>query len=281
MSVELGPAPGNETFSTGMPVTPPRAVSGIVTPSGDVDRFRFALPEAGMLRADVDAQQDLQSRLQGSLDLSDAGEILASDSSSPDPGLSVALPAGEYSAGIQGPCSGSGCLTQDSYYVLFLDADEDGDGLLLPADNCPAAFNPDQTDADRDGVGDACDDCPLVFNPDQLDTDGDGLGDACPCAGPPPEVATDLAFFDSQTIFWSPNLGVPRYNLYSGTFGGLWSFNHGCLAAGLTRSAAPVPEIPSLGSGIYFLVSGKDSCGEGSLGLTSAGEPRPNPSPCP
>lgn len=40
-------------------------------------------------------------------------------------------------------------------------ADRDGDGIKDSEDNCPDAFNPDQTDADGDSSGDACD---PVFN---------------------------------------------------------------------------------------------------------------------
>jgi glucose/arabinose dehydrogenase/chitodextrinase len=36
--------------------------------------------------------------------------------------------------------------------------DGDGDGVLDPADNCPAHANPDQADGDGDGIGDPCDD---------------------------------------------------------------------------------------------------------------------------
>jgi hypothetical protein len=82
--------------------------------------------------------------------------------------------------------------------------DGDGDGLLDPFDNCPAAANPTQTDSDNDAVGDACDacagfgvldadgdlacdevdNCVGVSNPTQADSDGDGFGDACdPCFG--------------------------------------------------------------------------------------------------
>ncbi|HLF54080.1 MAG TPA: thrombospondin type 3 repeat-containing protein, partial [Candidatus Nanoarchaeia archaeon] len=70
--------------------------------------------------------------------------------------------------------------------------DDDNDGILNDDDNCPIAFNPDQTDTDDDGLGNACDpdndndgvldvddNCPTVFNPNQEDTDDDGLGNAC------------------------------------------------------------------------------------------------------
>lgn len=46
-------------------------------------------------------------------------------------------------------------------------------------DNCPAVFNPDQSDFDSDHHGDACDNCPDDANPRQQDFDGDGFGDVC------------------------------------------------------------------------------------------------------
>jgi hypothetical protein len=42
-------------------------------------------------------------------------------------------------------------------------------------------------DDDSDGVINTADNCPAVANPDQLDTDGDGLGDACEEPIPTPE----------------------------------------------------------------------------------------------
>ena len=70
--------------------------------------------------------------------------------------------------------------------------DNDGDGVLDGADNCPLVSNADQVDTDSDGTGDACsddddgdgtlddtDNCPLLTNTDQIDTDSDGIGDLC------------------------------------------------------------------------------------------------------
>ena len=70
--------------------------------------------------------------------------------------------------------------------------DQDGDGVLDDADNCPEVANADQADQDGDERGDRCDPdrdgdgvlndddaCADHADPDQVDTDGDGAGDAC------------------------------------------------------------------------------------------------------
>jgi hypothetical protein len=61
--------------------------------------------------------------------------------------------------------------------------DDDGDGALDEADNCPEIGNADQADDDGDGIGQSCDNCPSVASADAADSDLDGLGnpcDACP-----------------------------------------------------------------------------------------------------
>jgi len=139
-----------------------------------------------------------------------------------------------------------------------------------------------QGDADRDGAGDLCDNCPSEFNPDQLDSDGDGNGDACGACAPPPAVALDLAFLDSVTLAWSASPGVASYNLYSGVIVGGGSVSDViCFAPGLSTPTATDSELPPAGMAFYYLVSGKNACGEGSLGATSSGQERPNPAPCP
>jgi pre-peptidase/thrombospondin type 3 repeat protein len=282
MSVSLGPAANDDSFATGAPVLLPRAVSGVVSPPADVDHFRFFLPAGKTVQADLGARQDLASLLQGTLKFHDASGPVGMNASSPDPFLSMALGAGDLSASIQGSCAGAGCLAEDSYYLLYLDADTDGDGSYLPGDNCPSIANPSQADADQDGVGDACDNCPALFNPDQLDANGDGFGDACGPCSPPPEVATSLVFLDSQTLSWPASPDVTSYNLYIGFIvGGPWSFNHVCLEPGLPSPGASDGSLPPAGFAYYYLVSGRNLCGEGTLGSTSAGPPRANPSPCP
>ena len=60
----------------------------------------------------------------------------------------------------------------DAYNALLLGADDDRDGVLNTADNCPTVANANQVDADGDGAGDACD-----STPNGPDVDGDGVGE--------------------------------------------------------------------------------------------------------
>jgi hypothetical protein len=280
MSVELGPGAGNDTFTTAMPIDLPRAVSGVVSTAGDVDQFRFTLPGPADLHADLDAREDLVSLLLGTIALNDAGGAIASNSSTPDPALITSLAAGEYSASVEGDCAGGGCDNEDSYYVIFLDGDLDGDGLVMPDDNCPTMSNTGQADGDGDGAGDACDNCISLFNPAQADSDGDGVGDRCTlCVAP--EVALDLQFLTEQDFVWTDTSSVGGYNVYRGTIGaGGWQYDHTCFASGLAQPQASDAAIPLVGA-FYYFVSGTTVCGEGTLGWQSDGQPRAVAVPCP
>ena len=59
-----------------------------------------------------------------------------------------------------------------------LDPDSDNDGVLDGTDVFP--LDPGEaTDTDGDGTGDESDNCPADYNPDQSDSDMNGVGDAC------------------------------------------------------------------------------------------------------
>ena len=57
-------------------------------------------------------------------------------------------------------------------------------------------------------------------------------------------------------------------------------------ACRILRFASVLPaltdgSLPPAGFAFYYLVSGRSFCGEGTLGSSTPGSPRPNPSPCP
>ena len=282
LSVELGSQPGNDEFQTGTLVSLPRCVSGTVNPLSDRDHFRFSPAVPAVVTANLDARSGLQSLLEGTVGLWSSNGMVASDNSIPDPSLTIAVQPGSFSMSVEGGCAGAGCLPEDAYYVLYLDADEDGDGLVIPDDNCPTLTNPDQSDADLDGRGDLCDNCTQDFNPGQKDSDGDGYGDVCPCF-PPSEAATDLTFAGTVTLIWTSQPVAAWNSLYRGSLDpATLTYDHACLLQGITGGTALDPVDPPFGAYRYYLVSGTSACGrEGTLGFASSGQERPNPSPCP
>jgi len=70
-----------------------------------------------------------------------------------------------------------------------VDTDDDADGVLDAADNCPLIVNGDQLDTDADGSGDVCDD----------DDDGDGTADADDCRPLDKDVWDDASCDDGAS----------------------------------------------------------------------------------
>jgi hypothetical protein len=100
--------------------------------------------------------------------------------------------------------------------------------------------------------------------------------------GPSPEVAPDLAFLDLQTLYWTVAGGASSYALYRGSHGGVpWSFNQTCLQATLAGPPATTAAEPPPESVFFYLLSGRNACGEGTLGRVSSGEVRPTATLCP
>jgi hypothetical protein len=112
---------------------------------------------------------------------------------------------------------------------------------------------------------------------DGLDSDCDGLLD-----NSGPEVALDLVFVDQVTLIWTASPEVTTYALYRGhLLVSGWAFDHVCQASPLGSPSAVDTEEPVLGEGYFYLVAGRNGCGEGGVGFTSTLEDRPIPSPCP
>ena len=165
--------------------------------------------------------------------------------------------------------------------------DTDADSVGNGCDNCPTEYNPAQADADADTVGDACDNCLSMSNRDQADSDQDNEGDAC-------DWNDGLLYFtriQKGRLTWQPETVYSHFNLYRGSLdrlrvageytqdviiepdAGVW-----CNLMVNTQADA---HLPSPGRGNFYLITGRNSSGESSLGMRSDGTIRPNHHPCP
>jgi len=157
-------------------------------------------------------------------------------------------------------------------------------------DNCNGLVDEtgSSVDADGDGIHDACDNCPLAWNPEQSDFDHDGVGDAC-------DLDDGLIYVfgsdDKSLVEWQQESGPTAWNVYEGDLSVLRSTGvytqapgSNALAAqycGLTDTQVADPDAPPTGSVKFSLVTGVTNGLEGSLGTDSAGQERPNTNPCP
>ena len=158
---------------------------------------------------------------------------------------------------------------------------EDVDDSTLTIDGCG-------TDSDGDGVGDPCDNCPETANDTQVDGDGDGHGDACDCAPGDggswavPAEASGLAFgVDKETLSWDSLASqagpgtvydVPRGKVSQLPAGS--GDDESCLASGSSDTEATDASTPATGTGTWYLVRGRNTCGAGTYGQASDGTER-------
>ncbi len=182
--------------------------------------------------------------------------------------------------------------------------DSDGDGVLDLDDGCPLSASATQDDPDQDGRPTICDNCPLASNPALDDFNGDGTGDACqdsdgdglldaddcsPAAAHqnakpgevPPGVMIGLAGGRAE-ISWPFVSQAPVYALHRGVIldGEAWVYCHACVVPDLIVNRLALDETPAPDSVFYYLVSGRNACGDGPLGAGSAG-PIPANGACP
>jgi hypothetical protein len=146
---------------------------------------------------------------------------------------------------------------------------------------------PRPADGDMDGTA-VVDIGAFEVLPPDMDADGvpDGL-DCAPSTGSawrlPDPVGSNvtLSAFSGDNFGWTPVAQANLYNLYRGDLGsGSFEFNHICLGSGLPGTFAQDTTLPAVGQAFYYLISGVNRCGEGSLGQTTPGQERPNPMPC-
>ena len=93
----------------------------------------------------------------------------------------------------------------------------------------------------------------------------------------PPEaapVAAPLAWSGAQ-MSWAADPSVSFYNVYRGALpladldlNGVADSYGSPFACGLTAPLCADPEVPALGGGFSYLVTGRNSNGEGTLGFT-------------
>jgi hypothetical protein len=90
---------------------------------------------------------------------------------------------------------------------------------------------------------------------------------------PPPSEVQRLLFIDKDWLSWDPERSAGDYNVYRDDL---------CLWAAISAPYAPDTDVPPPGSQYSYLVTVENLLDEeGTKGFDSAGDERPNDTPCP
>jgi PKD repeat protein len=214
-------------------------------------------------------------------DFDDNGSI---DSQEQNPAHTYTVP-GLFSIRLTASNGAGSCATVRPDLVCAISADgladADGDSVADRTDLCPCVFDPAQEDTDNDTLGDPCD----------PDDDNDGVPDQQDCArldpgisAPPADIGGSVSLGPAAgDISWTAVPQASAFNVYRGhhATGLPFIYNHACLESRSPDAASTDPEPPAAGECFYYLVSAWNVCGEGSLGVDSAGQLVPNPAACP
>jgi hypothetical protein len=154
------------------------------------------------------------------------------------------------------------------------------DGLGPQPDNLPGNDGPD---ADGDGTCDAAD----------PDDDGDGVADGDDCAPQAAGISTlPGSIGDSlrlarvgpaARLSWTRAVQGPTSNVYRGLVTGsaAWLYNEVCFDTENAATTLVTGEQPPAGAIWYYLVAGRNVCGEGPHGAASPGGERWAAEVCP
>ncbi|HEU4402645.1 MAG TPA: MopE-related protein, partial [Candidatus Polarisedimenticolia bacterium] len=142
-------------------------------------------------------------------------------------------------------------------------ADGNGDGLAVVD---LGAYELVPPDSDGDGVPNAQDCAPLV----------NSVWTRPGAVGPTVRAGAGTPL----PLGWKKISQANIYNTYRGTISRPLAYNLACLEPGSPDRSSQDASIPAVGTAYFYLVSGVNSCGEGSLGVDSLQVERPNPAPC-
>jgi hypothetical protein len=103
-----------------------------------------------------------------------------------------------------------------------------------------------------------------------------------PVAAPPEQAPGSSLAWSGPQLAWTADPSASSYNLYRGSLplvdgnlDGLADSYGSPLACGLTFPLAADPAVPALGGGFFYLVTGRNTIGEGSLGFAFTGAVSP------